>query len=197
MLSDEVARARYDMSLNFLETRGNSWRRRWAQNPESDETLYRWGKLRQHMHYERKKREREETSWYYQTNSRQETSDYERGSFVEVLCFAFFTLFFMQMVGIRASLTLCGAAALLDRQLDVGYKMGYAVAWLFGGRGGILLALCIYFASWLCGKKSSSLVALVVLAMWVGANIARFAPLPQGAVLTLLYMSIKHHVNSK
>ena len=149
------------------------------------------------MQYERKKKEQEETSWYYQTNSQQETSDRERGSFVEVLRFAFFTLFFMRMVGHRVPLALCGATALLDRQLDVGYKMGYVVAWFFGGRGGILLALCIYFASWLCGKKSSSLVALVVLAMWVGANIARFAPLPQGAVLALLYMSIKLRVNSK
>lgn len=184
------------MSLKFPEIRGNSWKRRRSYYPESEGILYRWAKLRQHMQYERWKKD-QEASWYYQTDSHQETSSYERGSFSEVLRFAFFTLFFMQMVGHRASLALCGAAALLDQQLDIGYKLGYVIAWLFGGRGGILLALCIHFASWLCGKKSSSLVALVVLAMWVGANIARFAPLPQGAVLTLLYMSIKLHVDSK
>ncbi|ONK55236.1 uncharacterized protein A4U43_UnF6010 [Asparagus officinalis] len=181
VLSNEVARARYDMLCNFPETRSPSWRRRYAHSPESYDTFYKWAKLRQHMQYERHKKE-QATSRQYHTNPHQETSGYERGSFSEVLRFAFVTLFFMQIVGHRASLALCGAIALLDQQLDVGYKMGYVIAMLFGGRGGILLALCIYFASWLCGKKSSSIVALVVLAMWVGANIARFAPLPQGFV---------------
>ncbi|EFH69253.1 predicted protein, partial [Arabidopsis lyrata subsp. lyrata] len=52
------------------------------------------------------------------------------------------------------------------------------------------------FASWLCGKASSSVVVLMVVAMWVGSNLARHAPLPQGALLTLLYMSIKLQVDS-
>ncbi|KAI0504835.1 hypothetical protein KFK09_015788 [Dendrobium nobile] len=195
VLSDEVERARYNLTYEFPGVTDQS-RRTWTLHPNYDKRrIYKWEELRKHKQNKRQKKN--ETSWSYQTEAYQETSSYEREPFAEVLQFAFFVLFFMQTVGCRASLTLCGISALLDKQLDAGYKMGYVVAWLLGGRAGILLTLCIYFASWLCGKSSSSIVALVVMAMWVGANITRFAPIPQGAVLTLLYMSMKLQVDSK
>ncbi|KAL6219401.1 hypothetical protein ACLB2K_007160 [Fragaria x ananassa] len=96
-----------------------------------------------------------------------------------------------QTVGSLLSLSFSSLMALLDRKLDAGYKIGYVIAWILGGSDGILLSLCLSFASWICGKTGSSMVSLVVVAMWVGSNLARFAPLPQGALLTLLYMSIK------
>ncbi|XP_010934851.1 uncharacterized protein [Elaeis guineensis] len=196
VLSDEVSRAHYDITLKYPRASGRPQRRNWTRDPDSEEMrrIYRWAELKQRMHHEKQKRQ---YSWYYQKKPYQENSNYERGSFSEVLRFAFFILFFMQTVGSRASLTICGLMALLDRQLDIGYKAGYIIAWILGGSGGILLTLCINFISWLCGKNSSNLVALVVVALWLGANLARFSPLPQGAVLTLLYMSIKLQLDLK
>lgn len=124
-------------------------------------------------------------------------TDEERGPFTEVLRSAFLSLFLLQTFGSRLSLTFSSLMALFDRKLDAGYKIGYVIAWILGGRGGVLLTLCLSFASWVCGKTSSSIVALVVVAMWVGSNLARYAPLPQGALLTLLYMSIKLQVDLK
>lgn len=121
----------------------------------------------------------------------EENSTQERGSFIEVLRSAFMSLFLLQTFGSRFSLTFSSLMALFDRKLDSGYKIGYIIAWILGGRGGILLTLCLSFASWVCGKTSSSMVVLVVVALWIGSNLARYAPLPQGALLTLLYMSIK------
>lgn len=115
VLPNEIARARYDTMLKFPEARSNPQRRRWPHNPESAERVYR----RQQMQEDRD----EETSY-------KATCDYARGSFSKVLRFAFFTLLFMQTIGHRASLALCGAAALLDRQLDFGYKTGYVIAWI-------------------------------------------------------------------
>lgn len=123
--------------------------------------------------------------------SEEETYEEERGPFTEVLRSAFLSLFLMQTLGSQVALTFTGLMAFVDRKLDAGYKLGYLIAWILGGRGGILLTLCLSFASWVCGKTSSSVVTLVVVAMWVGSNLARYAPLPQGALLTLLYMSIK------
>ncbi|KAF2538433.1 hypothetical protein F2Q68_00022492 [Brassica cretica] len=101
------------------------------------------------------------------------------------------------MFATPASLTFSTFSALLDKELDMGYKSGFMIAWILGGKGGILLTLCLTFASWLCGKASSSVVVVMVVAMWVGSNLARHAPLPQGALLTLLYMSIKLQVDSR
>ncbi|KAK9169388.1 hypothetical protein Syun_001528 [Stephania yunnanensis] len=95
-----------------------------------------------------------------------ETSDKTRGSFSEVLRFAFFILFFMQTLGSRILLMLYTSSALLHEKLDVGYKIGFLIAWPLEGRGGILLTLCLSFASWLFGKSSSSFVEVAVLAMW-------------------------------
>lgn len=194
VLSDEVSRAQYDITLKHPRATGRRHRRNWTHYPDSDEMrrIYRWEELKQRMHRVKHKRQ---NPWYYQKNPDQETSNHERVSFIDVLGFAFFMVFFVQTVGYQASLTICGLMALLDKQLDIGYKAGYIIAWILGGHGGVLLALCINFISWLCGKNSSSLVVLVVVALWVGSSLARFAPLPQGAVLTLLYMSIKLRVD--
>ena len=127
----------------------------------------------------------------------EEVPDEERGPFTEVLRAAFLSLFLTQTFGSHIALAFAGLMAFVDRKLDAGYKLGYLIAWILGGRGGVLLTLCLSFASWVCGKTSSSVVTLVVVAMWVGSNLARYAPLPQGALLTLLYMSIKLQVDLK
>lgn len=113
------------------------------------------------------------------------------GSFVEVLRSTFLSLLLFQTLGSRLSLTFSGLTALFDRKLDAGYKAGYVIAWIMGGRAGIMLALILSFASWVCGKTSSSVVALYMVAMWVGSSLSSYAPIPQGALLTLIYMSIK------
>lgn len=132
---------------------------------------------------------------YYSSSETEEDDEEEklekRGSFIEVLRSAFMSLFLFQTFGSRLSLAFSSLTALFDRKLDSGYKIGYVMAWILGGRGGILLTLCLSFASWVCGKTSSSVVALVVIAVWVGSYLAKYAPLPQGALLTLIYMSIK------
>ncbi|KAJ6858393.1 hypothetical protein NC652_040848 [Populus alba x Populus x berolinensis] len=74
--------------------------------------------------------------------------------------------------------------ALFDRQLDAEYKIGYFIAWILGGRGGVLLVLCLQFAS----LASGSAVAPVVAALCVGSNLARFAPLPHGARHTFVHV---------
>lgn len=148
---------------------------------------------------ERYKVNDEYSSFYDETDDEEEDENLhqERGSFIEVLKSAFITLFLLQTFGSLFSLTFSSLMALFDKKLDAGYKIGYVVAWVLGGRGGILLTLCISFASWVCGKTGSSIVVLVVVAMWVGSNLARYAPLPQGALLALMYMSIKLQVDLK
>ncbi|KAK9157605.1 hypothetical protein Scep_004179 [Stephania cephalantha] len=216
VLSNDETRAEYDYSLKIQKDYGAPWRRNWNQRyksekrrnwtydqPEFEEAIRRnrWAELRWQMLREKywqkymdikdNSNSNDEAGDVYE----KETSDEMSGSFSEVLRFAFFTLFCMQTLGSRISLMLCTFSALLDEKLDAGYKIGFLIAWALGGRGGILLTLCLSFASWLFGKTSSSLVAVVVVAMWVGTNISRYAPLPQGALITLLYMSVKLQVD--
>ncbi|GMN69680.1 hypothetical protein TIFTF001_038726 [Ficus carica] len=197
VLSNEVTRTQYDRAFKFREDSGRHYRRQRNIEFDSGPRIYRWDELRQRMQRER---------YWEENNSREENSSFsdtigasqevhERGSFTEVLRSAFVSLFLFQTFGSQLSLTISSLMALLDRKLDTGYKIGYIIAWVLGGRGGILLTLCLSFASWACGKTSSSLVALVIVATWVGVNLARFAPLPQGALITLLYMSIKLQVD--
>ncbi|XP_024024617.1 chaperone protein dnaJ 20, chloroplastic [Morus notabilis] len=202
VLSNETTRARYDQALKFREYTGRQYRRQRNDNPEFDSgpRIYRWDELRQRMQHEgywEHNNSKEESSSFTKTKgaSQGENQVHEMGSFSEVLRSSFISLFLLQTFGSRLSLTFSSLMALFDRKLDAGYKMGYVIAWILGGRAGILLTLCLTFASWACGKTSSSIVALVVVAMWVGTNLARFAPLPQGALLTLLYMSIKLQVD--
>ncbi|XP_030525691.2 uncharacterized protein LOC115737626 isoform X2 [Rhodamnia argentea] len=202
VLSNEAARTCYDKELKFQEDNGRHYKGKWYYNHEYEDGLrtYTWAGLRrkiQHEIYrERYKANKGESSFYTETEEvGRENFGQERGAFMEVLRSAFLLLFFVQAFGCRISLTFSSFTALLDRKLDAGYKIGYVIAWILGGRGGILLTLCLSFASWVCGKRSSNLVVLVVVAMWVGSNLARYAPLPQGALLTLLYMSIKLQVD--
>ncbi|GFY93572.1 chaperone DnaJ-domain superfamily protein [Actinidia rufa] len=170
ILSNETSRNQYDRSLKFQEDTSGPFRGNRDFNQEFDDEIriYRWSDLRQRMRHERywkqyKAREENSSSYDEADEAFEEgTTDEERGPFVEVLRSAFLSLFLMQTIGSRLSLT-----------------------------GGILLTMCLSFASWACGKTSSSAVALVVVAMWVGSNLARYAPVPQGALLTLLYMSFK------
>lgn len=202
VLSNESSRNQYDQALRCQDYTDRPLGRDWEYDFEYDNGIrtYRWSDLRRRMQRERyweRYHTMENFSSYSDKDeeSEEETSDEERGPFVEVLRSAFLSLFLMYTVGIRLSLTFSSLIALLDRKLDAGYKIGYLLAWILGGRSGVLLTLCLSFASWLCGKTSSSEVALVVIAVWVGSNVARFAPLPQGAILTLLYMSIKLQVD--
>ncbi|KAI9185751.1 hypothetical protein LWI28_010361 [Acer negundo] len=200
VLSNEVTRIKYDQALKFQKAASRSYGGNWNYSPEFEdrERIYRWAEVKRKMQYER--------YWkYYNLNAENSTSygettdeevkeenlDQERGSFSEVLRSAFISLFLLRTFGPRLSLAFSSLSALFDKKLDAGYKIGYLIAWILGGSGGILLTLCLSFASWVCGKTSSSLVALVVVAIWVGSSLARFAPIPQGALLTLLYMSIK------
>ncbi|CAL0323382.1 unnamed protein product [Lupinus luteus] len=196
VLSNEATRTKYDKELQFGR---RPYREKWSYSTEFEDQvrMYRWANLR--------KKVRSERYWehYYddnegyngdETNDTEEGEgnlDEERGSFIEVLRSAFMSLFLFQTFGSRLSLTYSSVMALVDEKLDTGYKIGYVIAWILGGRGGILLTLCLSFASWVCGRTSSSVVALVMVAMWVGSHLARYAPLPQGALLTLIYMSIK------
>lgn len=202
-LSNVTTRTQYDRALKFQDDTGGPWRVNQDFNPEFEDRIriYRWADLRRKMQYERYWEryddEEDNSSFDSETDEvlEEEAPDEERGSFLEVLRSAFISLFLVQTFGSRLSLTFTSLTALFDRKLDSGYKLGYLVAWILGGRGGILLTLCLSFASWFCGKTSSSVVVLVVVAMWVGSTLARYAPLPQGALLTLLYMSIKLQVD--
>ncbi|XWS57607.1 hypothetical protein CRYUN_Cryun09bG0188300 [Craigia yunnanensis] len=203
VLSNEVTRIQYDHALSFQEDPGRSYKGKWNYSPEFEDgvRLYRWAEVKRKMQEERS-RERykmndEYSSFYDETDdeAEEENLHQERGSFIEVLKSAFITLVLLQTFGSHFSLTFSSLMALLDKKLDAGYKIGYVIAWVLGGRGGILLTLCLSFASWVCGKTSSSVVVLVVVAMWIGSNLARYAPLPQGALLALLYMSIKLQVD--
>lgn len=195
VLANEVTRAQYDRALKLQESTDRRYRGKWYYTPDFEERsrTYRWTELKQKTQYERyhKYYKFREDSSRIDEDEGEGSSSQLRSPFLEVLKSTFLSLFLLQIFGSRLSLTFSSLLALLDRKLDSGYKIGYAIAWLLGGRAGVLLAICLSFASWVCGKSSSSLVAVVVVAMWVGTNLARFAPLPQGAVLTLLYMSIK------
>ncbi|OMO62342.1 hypothetical protein CCACVL1_22883 [Corchorus capsularis] len=198
VLSNEVTRVQYDRALTFEEDAGRSYKGKRNYSPEFEDgvRIYRWAELKRKMQEERFRQRykvNEEYSFYDETDDESEEVDLDqdRGSFIEVLKSAFITLCLLKTFGSLFSLTFSSLMALFDKKLDAGYKIGYVIAWVLGGRGGILLTLCLSFASWVCGKTSSSLVVLVVLAMWIGSSLARYAPLPQGALLTLLYMSIK------
>ncbi|KAK7286544.1 hypothetical protein RJT34_21610 [Clitoria ternatea] len=193
VLSNEATRIQYDEELQFGH---KPYREKWSYSTEFEDRVrvYRWAHLRKKMHNERYWEPYNVDEGYYSETDEEEdveSLEEERGSFVEVLRSAFMSLLLFQTLGSRLSLTFSSLMALFDKKLDSGYKIGYVIAWILGGRGGILLTLCLSFASWVCGKTSSSAVALVMVAMWVGSYLARYAPLPQGAFLALLYMSIK------
>ncbi|KAJ4845958.1 hypothetical protein Tsubulata_035374 [Turnera subulata] len=198
VLSDEMTRIQYDRVLRFQEgtARSSNAERQYYRPNYEDEVIVTWAEFRRRMNRERYWKQHVN---YYKSSSHRDTEkeaeegnpDQGRGPLIKVLTSAFISLFILRLFGSGASLAFSGMMALLDPHLDAGYKIGYLISWILGGSGGILLALVLHFASWFCGKTSSSVVVLVVIAMWVGSNIARIAPLPQGALLALLYMSIK------
>lgn len=203
VLSNEATRVQYDRALKSDEYTSASTRRNIYYEPEFVDEIrrQRWSKLKQKMQKDRYQNRYydggENFSFYTESDeeSEDETSEEERGPFIEVLQSAFLSLVLMQTVGCQFSLLFSSLTAFLDGKLDAGYKLGYLIAWVLGGRGGVLLSMCLSFASWACGKNSSSVVTLVVVGMWVGSNLLSYAPLPQGALLALLYMSVKLHVD--
>nr|XP_043614175.1 dnaJ homolog subfamily C member 18 [Erigeron canadensis] len=197
VLSNNTARNQYDRSLQFKPNTSPPWRT-YDINFENEIKIHRWSDLRQKMGYQNYYEWRDSKEKYYSFDDEVDDESQEdngandeRGSFIEVLKSTFLSIFLLKTIGAKLSLTFSSLMALLDPELDQGYKAGYVVAWMLGGKSGIVLTLCLSFASWVCGKTSSNVVALVVVSMWVGSNLARFAPLPQGALLTLIYMSIK------
>ncbi|KAL3625484.1 hypothetical protein CASFOL_030938 [Castilleja foliolosa] len=203
ILIDETTRIEYDRALHHHQSAKRPLVDDWTINLEYEDELrlHRWA-------YLKRKRQRTEKPWGQYTYEDQfsfndgadvayeeENQDEERGSFIEVLRSAFISLFLMKTVGIGLSLTFSGIMALIDPKLDTGYKLGYIFAWVMGSRGGILLTIFLSFASWVCGKTSSSVVALVVVAMWFGSNLVRYTTIPRGALLALLYMSFKLQVD--
>lgn len=200
VLSNEVTRIKYDRALKFQMDAGKSYKGYSSYSPEFEDSvrMYKWAELRRKMQYEkywkRYNSDKEYSSIYGETTdeeAEEENLDEERGSFNQVLRSTFISLFLLKFFGYQLSLTYSSVTAFFDQKLDSGYKVGYLMAWILGGRGGIMLTLCLSFASWACGKTSSGIVVLVVVAMWFGSNLARCVPLPQGALLALLYMSLK------
>lgn len=208
ILSNETSRSQYDRALRYRrENNKPLGRESRGYDPECDDELriYRWAYLKRKVQGERywkqyQSREKRYYSFYDEEDEEVSSDgaaakDDERGSFTEVVQSAFLTLFLMRVGGDLLSLTFSSLMAFLDRKLDAGYKIGYLIAWVLGGRAGILLTLFLTFSSWVCGKSSSSLVVLIVVAMWFGSNLARLAPIPQGALLALLYMSMKLQID--
>ncbi|KAJ0243767.1 Chaperone DnaJ-domain superfamily protein [Hirschfeldia incana] len=210
VLSNEATRSQYDRTLKHQENARFSRVKRNYYNTSDREVedamkyCYNWSDKRRGSRYERAyghystyPNSHFYTDPHEEEEQEQETVQEQRDSFSKVLKSVFLSMFLLYTLGYLASLTFTTFAALFDNELDMGYKTGFMIAWILGGKGGILLTLCLTFASWLCGKASSSVVVLGVVAMWVGSNLARHAPLPQGALLTLLYMSIKLQVDSR
>lgn len=205
VLSNEVTRTKYDRALKFRTDSDRSRRgnRRYSSEFEDGVRISTWAELRRKLQYERHWKNynsKEEYSSFYRKapvrEVQEENPGDKRGSFTAVLRSAFISLFLLKVFGYQLSLTFSSLTALFDGKLDGGYKIGYLIAWILGGRGGILLTLCLSFASWVCGKTSSGVVVLVVVAVWIGSNLARCAPLPQGALIALLYMSLKLQTDS-
>ncbi|ESQ41814.1 hypothetical protein EUTSA_v10014046mg [Eutrema salsugineum] len=211
VLSNEATRTQYDRALKLQENSKFSRVKTHYYNtldPELEDAMkyyHSWSEKRRASRYDRVHGQYStypNPHFYSETDSEpqeeeEETAQEQSDSFVNALKSAFLSMFLLYTLGCLASLTFSTFTALFDKELDMGYKVGFMIAWILGGKGGILLTLCLTFASWLCGKASSSVVVLVVVAMWVGSNLARHAPLPQGALLTLLYMSIKLQVDSR
>ncbi|KAJ3687214.1 hypothetical protein LUZ61_016378 [Rhynchospora tenuis] len=195
VLSNEDTRAQYDLRTQYFR-KNNTSSKHPTMSPKDNYygypdpiRYYRWTNFKKRM-----RRQKYSTQYPYEEAVEQEKTLHEnRETFSGVLRYSFLALLLEKAVGQFVALTLCALLPLFDNELDNGYKLGYLVSWLLGGRAGVILMLFVRFASWLCGKSNSGRLVLVVLAMWVGVSLARFAPLPQGAILALLYMSMKLH----
>lgn len=197
MLSNEATKVHYDRNL-----KSDPVKRTTSPNfdLEDEYIMQRWSEIRQKMRNDRHRKGYGNggESFSFDINSDEEPeakTEEERGSLFEVLQSISLSIFLMQTVGCQLSLIFSSLTAWFDGKLDTGYKMGHLIAWLMGGRAGVLLSLCLSIASWAFGKNSSSEVSVVATAIWIGSNILSYTPLPQGPLLVLLYMSIKLHVD--
>ncbi|KAL5058941.1 hypothetical protein RYX36_030545 [Vicia faba] len=193
VLSNETTRIQYDREL---QSSHKPYQNKWGYSTDFEDEVrsYRRAYTRRKMHSKRYWEHYNVNEDYYSSDEDKEDErnlNGKRGSFIEVLRSAFLSLLLFQTLGARISLTFSCLTAVFDNKLDAGYKVGYVIAWILGGSGGIMLTLFLSFLSWICGKTSSSVVALFMVAMWVGSSLASIAPVPQGALLTLIYMSIK------
>ncbi|XP_039046042.1 uncharacterized protein LOC120186029 [Hibiscus syriacus] len=128
VLSNEVTRIRYDRALTCQEDVGRSYKGKWNHSPNFEDgvRLHRWKNARRKI---------PKTKGVLSFTKKPMTR-------------------MKKKTGSRFSLTFRSLMALLDKKLDAGYKIGYVIAWVSGGRGGVLLTLCPSFACWVCGKSS-------------------------------------------
>lgn len=199
-----MTRSEYDHTLDCQKRPGRPGVGKWDIDQEYEDRLryYKWAymrrKERREKYYGQYHDKEREFSFYDDMDEVSERDlDRDREPFTEVLKSALLSVFLMLTVGIQLSLTFSTLMAMIDQKLDRGYKFGYLCSWILGGRDGILLTMVLSFASWVCGKTSSSVVALGFVAMCIGSSLRSYGPLPQGALLTLLYMSIKLQTDLK
>lgn len=199
VLSNDSTRTEYDNALRLRESVRNSRLRNLSESELTAEKIYHLAELKRWAELNRRARQR---NWeHYQEDSKSPFSssddDFveeemkEREPVEELLKHVFFILFCFQTFGAHIALTLCGFCAILNRGRPPGYKLAHMIAWLIGGHRGILLILGLSFTSWFCGNACDSLVALIALALWMGVELVRFAPIPQGAILAMTYMCFK------
>lgn len=170
VLSNETRRYQYDRRLKFQEDNSRFYGAEWNHNAGFDDGLrFEWGELREKMRGGRhwKNDSTDEGSYNTEEDERDAQESITRGPFIGVLRSALLSVFLFRTLGPKISLTVSCLVALYDRKLDAGYKIGYLIACILGGRGGVLLTLFLSFASWLFGKTSSGMVAMWVAAIWI------------------------------
>ncbi|KAB2607634.1 J protein JJJ2 [Pyrus ussuriensis x Pyrus communis] len=194
ILSNEATRSQYDRELKLQKDTGRQCSGKWNYSTEFEDgaRIYKWAKVRQKMQRER---------YWEPIMSMKRVCSYGktegdpaqgRGSSGKVLEAK-------QLLKSRdrrhldpGYLTFSSLMALFDRKLDAGYKIGYVIAWVLGGRAYFAHFVPIVCKLGLCENQQQHGCSCGGSHVgWLRSNLARFAPLPQGALLTLVYMSIK------
>lgn len=193
VLSNDSTRTEYDNALRLQELVRNYRWRNWSESELTGERRYSWVELNRRARQGNWERHKEDSKSSFSSNEEDfvEEKMKEREPVEEWLKHVLFIIFSFQTFGAHVALTLCGFCAILNRGRPPGYKLAHMIAWLIGGHRGILLILGLSFISWYCGNSCDSLVALIALAIWMGVELVRFAPIPQGAILAMTYMCFK------
>lgn len=191
VLSNDSTRTEYDNALRLQElVRINRWRN-WSESELTGERRYSWVELNRRARQGNWEHHQEDSFSSSDDEDFVEEKMKEREPMEELLKHVLFIILCFQAFGAHVALTLCGFGAILNRERPPGYKLAHMIAWLIGGHRGILLILGLSFTSWFCGNSCDSLVALIALALWMGVELVRFAPIPQGAILAMTYMCFK------
>lgn len=194
VLSNDSTRMEYDNALRLQElVRNNRWRN-WSESELTGERRYSWVEWNRRAAQKKWEHRQEDSKSSFSSSEDEdfvEEEMEEREPVEELLKHVLFIIFSFQTFGAHIALSLCGFCAILNRGRPPGYKLAHMIAWLIGGDRGILLILGLSFTSWFCGNAYDSLVALIALALWMGVELVRFAPIPQGAILAMTYMCFK------